>query len=60
MTGGGSLIRVPLARLKDITGEFNPILATANGDPGQTMTVTVRSTNKAFQVEGCGPWRKIR
>lgn len=48
------------ARLRGTSGAFDDIIANGNGDPGERMTVTIKSTDKAFQTEqGCGTWTKI-
>jgi hypothetical protein len=47
------------ARLKGTSGNFEDIIGNGNGDAGGRMTVTIRTTDKAFQTEGCGTWVKI-
>lgn len=47
------------ARLRGTSGGFNDIIANGNGDPGSRMTVTIARTDKAFETNGCGTWRKV-
>lgn len=47
------------ARLKAPQDDFESIIANGNGDAGQKMTITIRSSDKAFKTEGCGVWEKI-
>ncbi|MBP0458383.1 hypothetical protein [Streptomyces montanisoli] len=45
------------ARLKGTSGDFGEILA--NGNPSGQTTVTIRSSDKAFQTTGCSEWKKV-
>jgi hypothetical protein len=47
------------ARLKDTAGDISSIIANDTAAAGQTLTVTIKPTDKAFQTTGCGPWVKI-
>jgi hypothetical protein len=44
------------ARLSGTSGSFEEILA--NGNAKGPITLTIRKTDKAVQVQGCLPWRK--
>jgi zinc-ribbon domain len=44
-------------RDRDLTGGLNSILA--NGNPSGQTIVTILSTDKAFQSNGCGGWRRV-
>lgn len=46
-------------RLKGTSGSFDDIIANGNGNPGERMTVTIKSTDKAFHTQDCGDWQKI-
>jgi len=58
-TGAEGLPSCYWARLKDTNGDVNSIIANDTATAGQTLTVTVKSTDKAFQTTGCGSWVKI-
>lgn len=45
------------ARLRNLSGDFESILA--NGNPTGPTTVTIRSTDKGFETSGCGDWQKV-
>ncbi|MFC9976171.1 hypothetical protein ACFVH6_35285 [Spirillospora sp. NPDC127200] len=45
------------ARLKDLTGEGESIIA--NGNPSGPTTVTIRSSDKGFENSDCGTWKKV-
>ena len=45
------------ARLKDLEGGVNSIIA--NGNPSGPVTVSIKSTDKAFDSSRCGGWAKV-
>jgi hypothetical protein len=45
------------ARLRDLTGGVNSILA--NGLPNGPTSVTILSSDIAFESDGCGTWTKV-
>lgn len=47
------------ARLKDTSGDIDAIITSDVGNGGDTETVTVASSDKAFETRGCGIWVKI-
>lgn len=42
--------------MKGTSGEFDDILA--NGNPSGPTTVTIKSSDKAFETQNCGDWQK--
>lgn len=46
-------------RMKSTTGTLDDVIANDNVDPGAQAIVTIAPTDKAFQTNGCGEWRKI-
>lgn len=44
------------ARLRDTSGSLDDVLANGNGTG--PITITIRKTDKAIQVQGCLPFRK--
>jgi hypothetical protein len=57
-TGSASGLPCYWARLKDTTGEFSSIIT--NGSPTGQATVTIKSTDGAFETAGCGTWQKVK
>ncbi len=47
------------ARLKDVKGGADSIIANGIGQPGEKVSVTILPEDKAFQAQGCGTWTKI-
>lgn len=47
------------ARLSGTSNESGNILANGNAKPGAKVTVTIKSTDKAFHSSGCGAWSKV-
>jgi hypothetical protein len=47
------------ARLKNLEGSVDSIIANGIGKPGEKVTVTIKAADKAFQTDGCGDWAKI-
>lgn len=45
------------ARLRNLTGDLDAILA--NGNPTGPTTVTIRSTDKGFETTSCDDWQKV-
>lgn len=46
-------------RLRGTSGQFADIIANGLANPGAKVTVTIRSSDKAFKSEGCGDWTKV-
>jgi hypothetical protein len=47
------------ARLRGTSGDLDEIITNANGEPKARMTVTIKSSDKAFETTGCGAWKKV-
>lgn len=45
------------ARLDSTSGDFDDIIA--NGNPGGQTTITISSSDKAFETSGCAEWEKV-
>jgi hypothetical protein len=45
------------ARLSGTSGDFDDIIA--NGDGPGTLTVTIKSSDKAFETDSCGVWVRL-
>lgn len=46
------------ARLKATDGELESVIA--NGNTSGKVTVTIKRTDKAFETQGCLPWRPVK
>ena len=46
------------ARLASL--DESDIIRNGLGEPGDTMTVTIRRTDKAFKTDGCGAWVPVK
>jgi hypothetical protein len=46
------------ARYKDLSGDFDAIIANGNSAPGSKVTVTIRASDKGFESNGCGTWTR--
>jgi hypothetical protein len=47
------------ARLRDLNGGLNSIIANGNAEPGAKVIITIKSTDKYVQLDRCGNWTKV-
>lgn len=47
------------ARLRDLKNNVDSIVANGNFNPGDKVTVTIARSDKAFEVNGCGTWKRV-
>lgn len=47
------------ARLKDLSGGADAIIANGTADKGASTNVRIAATDKGFQSQGCGTWTKV-
>lgn len=56
-TGGDAAGNCYWARLRNLSGDLNAVLA--NGNVTGPTTVTIRRSDMGFQSQGCEEWRKV-
>jgi hypothetical protein len=57
---GTSVPSCYVARLRGTSGELGDIITNQNRYPGDVVTVTVRASDAAVEVHGCGKWVRIK
>lgn len=57
---GTSVPSCYVARLRGTSGELGDIIANQNRYPGDVVTVTVRASDAAVEIHGCGKWVRIK
>lgn len=48
-----------IARLRGTSGELGDIISNQNRKPGDVVTLTIKATDDAVEIRGCGTWKRL-
>lgn len=49
-----------IARLKGTSGELSDIISNQNRFGGDVVTLTIKATDDAVEIRGCGTWKRVK
>ena len=57
---GASLPSCYVARLRGTSGDLGDIITNQNRYPGDVVTLTIKASDAAVEIHGCGKWVRIK